>query len=166
MNALAERVIYHNGRTHAEHCAWLDSLVGDDYRMVHMPIGHLFNLAEISWQKYALQDDNLTAGVRLKILDNFAACAFGPVGEQAIAAVKPMGDKGRQIFWEILNLPGEKQTRAFGAGDVFQILARLDPSLLAALHLCNFGPVPEQPRIRKEWRCCRLPFTPAPIRFF
>ena len=142
----AERVIYHNGRTHPEHCAWLDSLVGDDYRVAHMPIGHLFNLAEISWQKHALQDGKLSAGERLKILDSIAACAFGPVSEPAIAAVEPMCEKGRQIFWEILNLPVEKQTRTLADGDVFQILARLNPSLFAALRLCNLGPVPEQPR--------------------
>lgn len=148
MNARAERVIYHNGRTHAEHCAWLDSLVGDDYRVAHMPIGHLFNLAQISWQKHALQHVGLTAGERLKILDSIAACAFGPVGAQAISAIEPMCSESRQIFWELLSLPIEKQTQTFAAGDVFRILARLNASLLTALHLCGFGPVPEQPRAR------------------
>jgi hypothetical protein len=148
MNATAERAIYHSGRTHAEHSAWLDSLVGDDYRTVYMPIGYLFNLAEISWQKHALQDIDLPAAERLKLLDSIAACAFGPVGAQAIAAIEPMCGKGRQVFWEILSLPIEKQTRAFQAGHVFQILARLNPSLLKALRLCDRGDVPGKPRNR------------------
>jgi hypothetical protein len=47
-NAVTDGGIYANGRTHAEHCAWLDSLQpdSDEYRIVYMPRGHLFNLAE------------------------------------------------------------------------------------------------------------------------
>jgi hypothetical protein len=37
-NAITDGGIYANGRTHAEHCAWLDSLVGDEWRIVYMPI--------------------------------------------------------------------------------------------------------------------------------
>jgi hypothetical protein len=40
-NAITDGGIYANGRTYAEHCAWLDSLVGDEYRIVYTPIGHL-----------------------------------------------------------------------------------------------------------------------------
>ena len=38
MTSAADSAIYHNGRTYAEHCAWLDSLVGDEYRIVYTPI--------------------------------------------------------------------------------------------------------------------------------
>jgi hypothetical protein len=147
-NAAIDGGIYANGRTHAEHCAWLDSLVGDAYRMVYMPIGHLFDLAIISELKYALLNVKMTAHERLKTLDVIARCVFGPVTEAAVAAIEPPCETGRKMLREIHSLPVGKQTSAFCEGDVFRLLAKLNPSLLAALRLCNCGKVPEEPRHR------------------
>jgi hypothetical protein len=147
-NTATDGGIYHNGRTYAEHCAWLDSLVGDEWRIVHTPRGHLFNLAEISLLKYALLNVEMTAHNRLKALDAIAKCVFSCVTEEAVAAIEPCCEVGRKMLAEIHSLPVEKQTQAFDDGDVFRLLARLNPSLLAALRLCALGPIPEQPRTR------------------
>ena len=146
MIGLDDNANYHNGRTHAEHCAWLDSLVGDDFRIVHTPTGHLFNLAVVSFWKRRLLAVETSAGDRLKYLNGIAECVFGPISEDAVATIEPICSKGEQIFFEIMSLPVEKQAQAFAGGDVFRILARLNPSLLVSLRSCNLGPIPEQPR--------------------
>ncbi len=126
------------GRTQDEHIAWLNSLQpgSDEYRIVHMPVGHLFNLAMVSKLKRGLLTLEMTAGDRLKFLDGIAHCVHGPVTAQAIAAVEPCCDVGADILREINSLPIERQTTAFNDGDVFRLLAKLNPSLLRALELC------------------------------
>jgi hypothetical protein len=148
-NTATDGGIYHNGRTYAEHCAWSDSLVGDEYRIVHMAIGHLFNLAIVSSWKRVLLTMEMSAGNRLQILDGIGECIFGPVTAEAIARIDPIDEVGQQMLSEICSLPIEKQTQAFSAGDVFRLLAKLNPSLLSALRLCKFNETaPEQPRNR------------------
>ena len=146
-NAITSGGIYANGRTYAEHCAWLDSLVGDEYRIVHMPIGHLYNIALISHFKYMLINFKMTAGERLKAFEVIALCTDGPVTDEAVAAIEPCCETGRKMFRELDSLPIEKRTQAFHDGDVFRILARLNPSLLRALALCEWhSAVPERRR--------------------
>jgi hypothetical protein len=130
--------IYHKGRTYVEHCAWLDSLTGDDYRIVHMPIGHLFNLAEASWLKRFLVTFSTTGDVRQKALNGLASMAFGPVSPEAIAAIEPADDTGKEIIRTITALPVSQQMTAFQKGDVFRLMAQLNPSLLTALKLCSW----------------------------
>jgi hypothetical protein len=134
MNQATE--IYHKGRTHAEHRAWLDSLRGDEYRIVHMPIGHLFNLAFVSFIKHGLLTIEMKAGDRLKLLDSIAGIISGPVTAEAVAAIEPADPVGVKMIREIMKLPVERQTRAFDDGGVFRLLGRLNPSLLTALKLC------------------------------
>jgi hypothetical protein len=145
-NAAIDGGIYHNGRTHAEHVAWLDSLTGDEYRIVHTPCGYLFDLAIISELKYALLNVKMTAHERLRGLDTIARCVRNPVTEAAVAAIEPACETGRKMLREIHSLPVEKQTSAFNEGDVFRLLAKLNSSLLAALKLCTLGTVPKEPR--------------------
>jgi hypothetical protein len=136
--------IYCKGRTYAEHCAWLDSLTGDDYRVVHMPIGHLFTLAMVSTIKRGLLKWEMTAGERLKFLEGIAHAIDGPVTAAAVEAIEPCCDTGAQMLAEINSLPIDKRTTAFSDGDVFCLLAKLNPSLLAALRLCVWhAAVPE-----------------------
>ncbi|MDH2353498.1 hypothetical protein QCM80_22960 [Bradyrhizobium sp. SSUT112] len=142
MNEVTE--IYCRGRTSAEHSAWLASLTGDEYRIVHMPIGHLFNIAFASFAKEALLKIEMTAGERLKILDTLAGMISGPLTAEAIAAIEPADTVGLQMLREIMRLPVERQVQAFDAGDVFRLMARLNPSLLRALRLCVYhSTVPE-----------------------
>jgi hypothetical protein len=147
--AINDTAIYHNGRTYAEHCAWLDSLVGDEYRIVYMPIGHLNSLATVSHLKFMLANLRMTAGERLKTLEVINMCVHGSVTHEAVAAIEPCCETGRKMFQELNSLPIEKQTQAFQDGDVFRLLAKLNPSLLSGLRLCQFNEiVPEQPRHR------------------
>lgn len=136
--------VYQNGRTYAEHSAWLDSLRGDEYRIVHMPIGCLLDLAmasEIKWILATGKADTETAFRCLKMLSEIAE---GIITAQAISAVQPICSRGRAIMKQIHALPVEKQCRAFGDGDVFRILAKLNPSLLTALQVCTWhSAVPE-----------------------
>lgn len=138
-----DTAIYHAGRTHAEHTAWLASLAGDEYRFVHMPRGHLFNLAEVSLLKRFLLTMEMPAALRLQTLETIVGCAFGPVTAEAIEAIEPCCDTGAAIFAELNSVAIEKRTNAFEDGDVFRILAKLNPSLFRALELCQWrGAVP------------------------
>jgi hypothetical protein len=130
--------IYHKGRTHAEHCAWLDSLRGDEYRIVHMPIGHLFSMAFVSFIKQGLLTIEMNAGERLKLLDGIATTIYGPITAEAVAAIEPADPVGLKMIREIMKLPIDRQTRAFSDGDVFRLLAQLNPSLLTALKRCHW----------------------------
>jgi hypothetical protein len=127
------------GRSEQEHRDWLGSLSkdSDEYRTVYMPIGHLFNFALVSSWKRVLLTAEMSAGDRLKFLDGIGKCVFGPVTAEAIARIEPIDKVGESILSEICSLPVEKQTQAFSSGDVFRLLAKLNPSLLRALELCT-----------------------------
>ncbi|MCJ9701729.1 hypothetical protein [Bradyrhizobium sp. SHOUNA76] len=131
--------IYYNGRTHAEHCAWLDGLTGDEYRIVHMPVGHLFSLAVVSVIKQRLLTVEMTAGHRMKLLDGIATVIDGPVTAEAVAAIEAADPVGLKMMHEIMRLPIERQIHAFRDADVFRLMAQLNPSLLAALKRCRWG---------------------------
>ncbi len=136
----AERVIYHNGRTYAEHCAWLDALDGEEWLMVHMPSGHLMNLAYASYFKRALLTVEMSAGDRLKFLDGMARMISGPVTAEAVAVIEPACDMAAKMLQEINSLPKEKVSHAFDQADLFRKLAKLNPSLITALELCPQNP--------------------------
>ena len=136
---MAVTEIYHKGRTHAEHCAWLDGLTGDEYRMVHMPIGHLFSLAIVSVIKQRLLTVEMTAGTRMKLLDGIASVIDGPVTAEAVALIEPADPIGLKMMLEIMRLPIERQVCAFTDADVFRLMAQLNPSLLAALKRCRWN---------------------------
>jgi hypothetical protein len=128
--------IYANGRTHQQHCAWLASLDGDEKRIVHMPIGHLFSLAVVADLKRALATIRMSSTDRMRILDGIEGCIHGPVTREAVATIKPADDGSREIMHEITTLPVQGQIYAFRDGDVFRLVSRLNPSLLVALRLC------------------------------
>ena len=66
---------------------------------------------------------------------------------EAVAAIEPADATGRKMIREITKLPMRQQMRAFQEGEVFRLLAQLNPSLLRALELCHWHePVPETPR--------------------
>ena len=91
----------------------------------------------------------MTAEQRLKTLEVIALCVHGLLTEEAAAAIEPCCETGRKMFQELNSLPMEKRSRAFDTGDVFRLLANLNPSLLSALRLCQFNEsVPDQPRNR------------------
>lgn len=138
---MAAMEIYHNGRTHAEHCAWLESLTGDEYRIVHMPIGHLFSTALVSVFKHGLLTVEMTAGQRMKLLDGVASVIDGSVTAAAVAAIEPADPVGLKMMQEITRLPVDRQVCAFKDGNVFRLMAQLNPSLLTALKRCRWGAI-------------------------
>jgi hypothetical protein len=144
--AVEERVIYHNGRTWEEHDAWLESLEGDEYRIVYMPVGHLFSLANVAFFKYALLNVRMTAGEQLKFLNGIASAVHGPVTAEAVEAIEPACNTALQMLIELNKIPRGERVSAFQEGDVFRILARLNPSLLRALELCQWHPPVPQKR--------------------
>jgi hypothetical protein len=137
--------IYHNGRTYAAHCAWVDSLTGDDYRIVHMPAGYLFSFAHIAYFKHGLLNVEMTAHERLRFLNYIARCVEGFITAEAVAAIEPSCATAVQMMQELQKVPRERRMRAFEDGDVFRLLAKLNPSLLGALRLCLYHEkVPEE----------------------
>jgi hypothetical protein len=144
-NAAVDGSIYHNGRTYAEHTAWLDSLEGDEYRIVHMPSGHLFNMAEVSLIKRRLLKFEFPIDIKIRALETITGCAYGPVTAEAVQAIEPCCDIGAQMLKEIHSLDRRQQFRAFREGDVFRLMAKLNPSLLRALELGQHNdPVPQR----------------------
>src|SRR5260370_33659425 len=122
-------------------------------------MGHLFNLAMVSFLRRGLLTVKMTAGDRLKFLDGIAGCIYGPVTAEAIAVIDHCCDTGAAMLHEINSLPVEKQTTAFSDADAFRLLAKLNPSLLRALELCELHGGPERsPRTvhdqQKELRPC------------
>jgi hypothetical protein len=138
--AAGDAAIYANGKTYAEHCAWLDSLTGHDWMMVNMPIGHLFNLAYVAYFKYALLTIRMTAAMQLKVLDAMAGMVRGPVTAEAVEAIAPACDTAVQMLHELHKVPRSEVTRTFSDADMFRLLAKLNPSLLRALELCTYYP--------------------------
>jgi hypothetical protein len=136
--AATDSAIYANGRTYAEHCAWLDSLVGDEYRIVHMPIGLLMNLAYAAYFKYAVLEVRMTAADRLKFLNCIADMVQGSVTAEAVEAIEPACPTAVEMLHELNKVPRSETTRTFEKGDVFRLLAKLNPSLLRALELCRW----------------------------
>jgi hypothetical protein len=135
---MSDAAIYCRGRTYSEHCAWLDSLQpdSDEYRIVHMPPGYRFFLALIAYSKRVLLTMEMTAGERLRILNGMNECVGGPITDTVVAVIEPLCDDGAAIVAEICSLAVDDQSRAFEKGDVFRLLAKLNPSLLRALTLC------------------------------
>jgi hypothetical protein len=118
-----DREIYHNGRTYAEHCAWLNSLTGDEYNIVHMPLGCLMDLVYVADLKYALLNCSMTAAERLRLLDGITKCIHGPITAEAIEVIEPACETARSILKEVNSVGRERASRAFREGDCFRILA-------------------------------------------
>jgi hypothetical protein len=111
---------------------------GDEHRLIHMPCGHLFNLALVSyWKRLLLNAAATTAAERLKYLEGIQESVFGPVTAEAVALIEPACDAGNAMIGEICSLDVNKQARVFVEGDVFRLLVELNPSLLVALRLCS-----------------------------
>jgi hypothetical protein len=151
--AIDDTAIYHSGRTYAEHCAWLDSLTGNDWRIVQMPIGHLQSLAVISYFKHVLLNLPMTAAERMKFLDGIGSCIYGCITAEAVEVIEPACDTAVQMMHELQKVDRRERTQAFSRGGMFRLLAQLNPSLLRALELCDLGSVPEIPRNRAPERC-------------
>jgi hypothetical protein len=98
---------------------------------------HLFNLANVAYFKHVLLNYKLPPDDQLKYLNWIAIdVIYGPVTAEAIAVIEPSCATGVQMLNELHKAERSQQMRAFEDGNVFQLLARLSPSLLRALELC------------------------------
>jgi hypothetical protein len=132
-NAITDGGIYCDGRTYAEHCAWLDSLNADQNLIVHTPVGHRYTLVVISELKRMLASEIPTKHhLRfLEFLDDHSD-VWPP---EIIASIEPMSDAGAEIVREARKLGASKALDKCAEWDVFNAFIALNPSLLEALRM-------------------------------
>jgi hypothetical protein len=132
-DATTDREIYCNGKTFAEHCAWIDSLSPDETLILHTPAGHRYTLVVIADIKRVLQAE-FPAEYRLQFLEFLDRQSAG-WGAETIASITPMCDAGAEIEREARKLGSKQALDAFAKFDVFSAFCALNPSLLEALRM-------------------------------
>jgi hypothetical protein len=130
--ATTDREIYHNGRTYAEHVAWIDSLNADETLILHTPVGYRYTLVVISDLKRMLASE-IPTKFRLRFLE-FLDSHSGDWPPEIIAIIAPMSDAGAEIMSEAHRL-GDKRLDKIAEWDVFGAFCALNPSLLEALRM-------------------------------
>ena len=123
--------------TTEEHCAWLDSLSDDEWMTVHMAPGYLCNLIIISQLKCALATSGMTVGERMELLEGLSTFADKFLTDEAVAAIEPACDIAIKMIHEAMALNTNEMWHLMGRFDVFSEFAKLNPSLLTAIRLCN-----------------------------
>ena len=123
--------------TTEEHCAWLDSLSDDGWTIVHVPPGYLCNLIIISQLKCALATNGATVGERMELLEGLNTFTDKFLTAEAVAAVEPACNTALKMVHEAMALNTNEMWRLMGRFDVFSEFAKLNPSLLTAIRLCN-----------------------------
>lgn len=127
--------------------------------------GYRSAILNASYIKRALLTTPMAADARLEMLETLEALGDHPVGAAAIAAVQPADPIGFKIIYEAMKLdddesdswrpgcrldcddsgrwhplpPMRNASKILLKPPLFDNLARLNPSLLAALDLCGFG---------------------------
>jgi hypothetical protein len=137
-NAITDDGIYANGRTHAEHCAWLDSLQGDEKQIVHCATGHKYTLVVFSIVKRYLAEE-MSSEYRLRFLGYLDKLADAWLTAEAVAMIEPMCDDGYEIVTEARKLGWQKAFDTFAKYEVFSAFVALNPSLMKAIRFCNRG---------------------------
>jgi hypothetical protein len=132
-NAVTDGGIYANGRTYAEHCAWLDSLNDDETAIVHTPVGHRYMLVVISEAKRMLLMD-LPAEHRLKFLEHLDR-RTDTFTADVIAQIQPMCDEAYEMVKEARKLGPGKSLDILARWEVFNAFVALNPSLLTAIKM-------------------------------
>jgi hypothetical protein len=132
-NAMTDGGIYANGRTHAEHCAWLDSLNDDETAIVHTPVGHRYTLVIISEAKRMCLMD-LSAEHRLRFLEFLDRCT-DIFAADAIAQIKPMCDEAYEMVKEARKLGPGKSLAVLARLEIFNAFVALNPSILTAIEI-------------------------------
>ena len=113
-----------------ERAAWLDSLQGDDYDIVHTPIGRRYTAVMLAVVKRFLTQ-KVSADCRLEFLQ-FIERQTDVFSVDALAQLAPIDDEGFEIYDAAMSL-GSKGLDVLGRIDIFAALASLNPSLLVAL---------------------------------
>lgn len=132
-NTATDGGIYHNGRTYAEHCSWLDSLNADEKLIVQTPAGHRYFLIVISNLKRMLASE-IPTQYRLRFLE-FLDNHSNDWPPEIIASIAPMCDAGAEIVGEAQKLGAKQALDAFAKFDIFSAFCALNPSLVEALRM-------------------------------
>jgi hypothetical protein len=130
--ATTDREIYCDGRTYAEHVAWIDSLNADEKLILHAPVGWRYTLIVISDLKRMLASE-IPTQYRLRFLE-FLDKHSAEWPPEIIAIIAPMCDAGAEIMSEANKL-GDKRLDKIAEWDVFKAFCALNPSLLEALRM-------------------------------
>jgi hypothetical protein len=133
-NAVTDEGIYANGRTYAEHCAWLASLNDDESAIVHTPIGHRWTLVVISETKRMLLG-NVPTEHRLRFLEFLDHCTDTFLTAEVVAGVEPMCDEAYEMVKEARKLGAGKALDVFAKWEVFNAFIALNPSILTAIKM-------------------------------
>jgi hypothetical protein len=131
-DATTDREIYCDGKTYAEHCAWIDSLGPDETLILHAPNGWRYTLVIISDLKRMLAS-TIPTEHRLRFLE-FLDNHSNDWPPEIIASIAPMCDAGAEIMSEAHKL-GDKMLDKIAEWDVFSTFCALNPSLLEALRM-------------------------------
>jgi hypothetical protein len=119
------------------HSAWLDALEGDEKEIVFAPVGWRYTLAMVATTKRALAGD-MPPAMRLQFLQHLEKMAGAGITPEAIARVEPACDVAMRVEREAHAAAGPSGMLDILAEiDVWSELARLNPSLLAALRMCG-----------------------------
>jgi hypothetical protein len=134
-NAMTDGAIYANGRTWAEHHAWIEAMNDDEKAILHCPVGHRYTLVMISEAKRMLLMD-LSAEHRLRFLEFLDRCT-DIFAADAIAQIKPMCDEAYEMVKEARKLGARKALDVLARCEVFNAFVALNPSLLAAIKMTS-----------------------------
>jgi hypothetical protein len=132
-NAITDGGIYANGRTYAEHCAWIDAMSPDEKLILYSPVGNRYTLVLISEAKRALTAE-LPVELRLRFLE-FLDSLPDVWPAEIIASIAPMCDAAAEIMHEARKLGPQKAFDKCAEWDVFNAFVALNPSLLEALRM-------------------------------
>ena len=127
-----------------EQTAWLDGLSDDDWMIVNTPRGYLAELIIISPLKTALNTDGMTVADRMELLEALNSFAGQYLTAEAVAAVQSACDTAIGMIHEAMTLPMNETWRLIGGFDMFSVFAKLNPSLVAAIRLCNLNLSPRK----------------------
>ena len=118
--------------------AWLASLSADETLIVHVPVGHQWNMIAASLVKRWLQG-KMDAGLRLRLLESLTGMTDIYLRPEMLAMIEPMCNTAYQIWSEAktLDREGDKACmasfRVLTSPRVYDHLTTLNPSILAAI---------------------------------
>jgi hypothetical protein len=133
-NATTDGGIYANGRTYAEHHAWIESMTDDEKAILYCPVGHRYTLVFVSLVKRLLAAE-MEPAYRLRFLEWLDKCAANWLTPETIAALHPMCDDGYEMVREAQKLGASKMFDVFARWEVFNAFVALNPSILTAIEM-------------------------------
>jgi hypothetical protein len=117
-----------------------------------VPVGYLYALLMATIFKRALANDPMTTGERLTMLEALNGMVDAWFTTEALAALAPADDATLAIVREAWKLDGDRDAVSFNVltrEEVFSNLARLNPTIMAAIGICTRGrdraPAPQPP---------------------